>query len=232
MDSPRPWPNWMLSWVCSATIHGVLILGAALVAIGSMVGDDFSGEEDGDHVVSLAPRPERIDPLSSAPVSTVTWDSDVRAAMRSAAEQKKPLLVFSTVGPSDGYACLGGVREYMGQYESAVPLYTRAHRLDPQFDMALHFMGRALVALGRYDEAEIAFKRRLGLRPRSDMTRFYLACLYGKTGRYVEARKVWAELMEINPAFSVQHFTASLPYADPSWLDGVIDGLRQANIPI
>ena len=109
-------------------------------------------------------------------------------------------------------------------------LFTRGHRLDPQFDMALHFMGRALVALGRYDEAEIAFKKRLTFRPKSDMTRFYLACIYGKTGRHVEARKIWAELKEINPAFSVQHLVASLPYADPSWLDDIIDGLRQANI--
>jgi adenylate cyclase len=138
-----------------------------------------------------------------------------------------------SLGPNfaDGYACLGGVREYMGQFESAVALYTRAHRLDPQFDMALHFMGRALLPLGRYDEAEIAFKRRLALRPSSDMSRFYLACVYGKTGRYVEARQIWAELMEINPAFSVQRFVTALPYANSSWLDGLVDGLRQANIP-
>jgi adenylate cyclase len=113
-----------------------------------------------------------------------------------------------------------------------VALYTRAHRLDPQFDMALHFLGRALLALGRSDEAEIAFKRRLGLRPRSDHTRFYLACIYGKTGRPDEARKTWAELLEINPAFSVQHFKTSLPYADPGWLDGILDGLRQAGIAV
>jgi adenylate cyclase len=131
---------------------------------------------------------------------------------------------------AEGYACLGGVREYMGQNESAVALYTRGYRLDPQFDMALHFMGRALVALGRYDEAEIAFKKRLTFRPTSDMTRFYLACIYGKTGRHVEARKVWAEIMEINPSFSVPHLVKSLPYADPRWLDEIIEGLRQAGI--
>ena len=38
--------------------------------------------------------------------------------------------------------------------EDAVALYTRAYRLDPQFDMSLHFLGRALLALGRFDEAE------------------------------------------------------------------------------
>ena len=62
------------------------------------------------------------------------------------------------------------------------------------------------------------------------MTRFYLACIYGKTGRHVEARKAWAEIMEINPRFSVPHLVESLPYADPGWLDEIIDGLRQAGI--
>jgi adenylate cyclase len=133
---------------------------------------------------------------------------------------------------AEGYVCLGGVREYMGQCESAVALYTRGHRLDPQFDMALHFMGRALVILGRYDEAEIVLNKRLALRPTSDMTRFYLACIYGNTGRHAEARKVWAELMQINPEFSVPRLLESLPYADPGWLDGVIDGLRQAGIAV
>jgi adenylate cyclase len=133
---------------------------------------------------------------------------------------------------ADGYGGLGNVHEYQGKYESAVALYTRTHRLNPQFDMALHFLGRALLALGRYNEAEVAFKRRLAIRPRTDMTRFYLACLYGKTGRFKEARKIWAELLEINPTFSVQHFKTSLPYSDPGWLDGILDGLRQANIAV
>jgi adenylate cyclase len=48
--------------------------------------------------------------------------------------------------------------------------------------MALHFLGRALLALGRFREAETAFKRRLTLAPTSDMTRFYRACLYALPG--------------------------------------------------
>jgi hypothetical protein len=36
--------------------------------------------------------------------------------------------------------------------------------------------------------------------------------------------------MAINPKFSANHFVDVLPYADPSWLDGVLDGLRQAGI--
>jgi hypothetical protein len=43
---------------------------------------------------------------------------------------------------------------------------------------------------------------------------------------------VWADLMEINPTFSIKHFKTSLPYADPGWLDGIIDGLHKAGIAI
>src|SRR3712207_6760174 len=56
---------------------------------------------------------------------------------------------------ADAYAGLGNIRDFQGRHEDAVALYRQAHRLDPQFDMALHFLGRALLALGRFDEAEI-----------------------------------------------------------------------------
>ena len=133
---------------------------------------------------------------------------------------------------ADAYTGLGNIRDFQGRHEDAVALYTRAHRLDPQFDMSLHFLGRALLALGRFDEAEIAFKRRLTLAPRSDMTRFYLACLYGRTGRHDEARRYWRETLEVNPNFSVEHLRRTLPYRDPALLDRLMDGLRNAGIAI
>src|SRR5918994_4586211 len=99
--------------------------------------------------------------------------------------------------------------------------------LDPQWDMALHFMGRALLAVGRFEEAETAFKRRLTFQPRSDMSRFYLAGLYARTGRHEEAHRYWRELLEVNPSFSVEHLKRSLPYRDPAVLDRLVDGLRE-----
>ena len=111
-------------------------------------------------------------------------------------------------------------------------LYKRAYRIDPQWDMALHFMGRALLALERFDEAEAAFKRRLTFAPRSDMSRFYLASLYGRTGRREEAREVWDELLEVNPSFSVEHVRQSLPYRDATQFDRFLEGLGQAGIAV
>jgi adenylate cyclase len=131
---------------------------------------------------------------------------------------------------ANGYVELGNVRHFMGEHESAAGLYTQANRLDPQFDLALHFLGRALLALKRFDEAEAAFRRRLTLVPRSDMTRLYLASLYGHTGRHVEARQMWRELLEIKPDFSVEHFRRILPYRDPAVFDWFMDGIRVAGI--
>lgn len=38
----------------------------------------------------------------------VRWFSDLGEARRQAAAQRKPLLIFSTMGPLNGYVCLGG----------------------------------------------------------------------------------------------------------------------------
>lgn len=133
---------------------------------------------------------------------------------------------------ASGHTALGSIRDFQSQFEEALPYYTRAHRLDPQFDLSLHFLGRTLLNLGRFDEAEIAFKRRLALAPRSDMTRFYLACLYGRTGRAEEARRYWHEVFEVNPSFSIDHFKRAMPYKDPTVLNRLIDGLREAGISL
>jgi adenylate cyclase len=111
-----------------------------------------------------------------------------------------------------------------------VPLYVQAQRLDPQWDMALHFMGRAQLALDRFDEAEASFRRRLSLSPHSDMSRFYLAAIYARTGRPDDARRMWQELLNVNPTFSAEHLRRTLPYRDPSVFGRLVDALRKAGI--
>jgi adenylate cyclase len=146
------------------------------------------------------------------------------------AERHAERAIELDVNSPDGYTGLGNVREFQGRPQEAVPLYTRAYRLDPQWDMALHFLGRSLLSLEHFDEAETAFKRRLTFSPHSDMTRFYLACLYGRTGRHEEARAMWQDLLRVNPGFSIDHLRQSLPYEDPKWFERNVDGLTQAGI--
>ena len=59
---------------------------------------------------------------------------------------------------------------------------------------------------------------------------FYLACVYARRGRYEEARRLWNELIAINPAFSIEHYRRTLPYADPTTFDRVIEPLKDAGI--
>jgi adenylate cyclase len=132
----------------------------------------------------------------------------------------------------DSYTVLGNTLDFQGRHAEAVPLYIRASRLDPQWDMALHFMGRALLALDRFDEAETAFKRRLTFSPRSDMSRFYLAALYARSGRADDARAMWREVMEVNPDFSVEHLSRTLPYHDPNVLGRLIESLRGVGLDV
>ena len=106
------------------------------------------------------------------------------------------------------------------------------NHIDPQYELALHFLGRAQFGLKRYGEAEVSFRRRLTRNPRSDMTRAFLASLYGHTERHEEAGEMWREVLEINPDFSLEHFRRVLPYRDPAWFDRFVDGLRKAGVPV
>ncbi len=110
-------------------------------------------------------------------------------------------------------------------------MFEQALRLDPQYDLALQFLGRAQFGLRRYEAAEASFKRRLIHKPRSDMSRAFLASLYGHLGRLDEARQAWREVMEINPDYSAAHSRRVLPYRDPAWFDHFAEGLKKAGLP-
>lgn len=132
----------------------------------------------------------------------------------------------------DSHTALGNALDFQGRHAEAIPHYEAAARVDPQWDMALHFMGRALLAQDRYDEAETVLKRRLTLSPRSDMSRFYLAALYARSSRVDEARAMWRELMDVNPSFSVEHLSRTLPYRDPAVIGRLTTALRDAGITL
>ena len=118
---------------------------------------------------------------------------------------------------------------FKGHYERAIGLFEQAMKLDPEFDLWIQHWGRSQLALERYDDAEASFRRRLIRMPRSDVTRVYLASLYGYTGR-MSRLEMWRELMEINPAFSVEHPMRLMPYADPAPLERFAEGLRRAGL--
>jgi adenylate cyclase len=131
---------------------------------------------------------------------------------------------------SQAYGALGGVQHFAGQHERSIEALEQALRLDPQFHVWMHSLGRAQFTLARYADAEATFKRRLIYMPGSDVTRAYLASLYGHTGRHDEARRLWEELMTINPDYSIERARRILPYRDPAPFEHFVQGLRMAGL--
>ena len=131
---------------------------------------------------------------------------------------------------SQAYGALGSVLHFAGQQGRALEALEQALRLDPQFHVWMHALGRVQFTLERYADAEATFKRRLIHMPTSDITRAYLASLYGHTGRHDEARRLWEELMAINPRYTVEHSRRVLPYRDATPFEHFVQGLRNAGL--
>ena len=131
---------------------------------------------------------------------------------------------------SEAHGGLGFILHFTGRHEPSIACFEQALRLDPQFHLWLHALGRSQFALGRYAEAEATFKRRLIHMPKSDVTRAYLASLYGHTGRVDEARRLWDELKAINPQYTPELTLRILPYTDRAPLEQFVAGLRKAGL--
>ncbi len=116
-----------------------------------------------------------------------------------------------------------------GRPALALELMALAERLNPHVpDWYLAHRGYALHALRRYDEAARCFERQLS-RPYWDAC--FLAACHARLGRMAEAHEAIASARGAMPGLSLGAFAARVPFAVPSDLDHVLDGLRAAGVP-
>lgn len=136
-------------------------------------------------------------------------------------------------GPSyfGAYMCHGQVLDFTGRHAAAIDAFQRALRLDPGSDLLIHLIGRAQFGAGLLADAARSFERRIVRAPRTDMSRAYLASVRGAEGDVSEARRLWSEILDINPAFSIDRLRMVLPYRDASWFDRFAGGLAAAGLP-
>ena len=133
---------------------------------------------------------------------------------------------------AEGHALLANVRDFTGRSAEAVELFSASMRLDPEYpDQYLHFLGRAHFNLGHDGEAIAIFRRRIERNPKTDVTRVLLAAALGHLGRPGEARAVWDELLEVNPGYSLEHLSETMPYADAKPIERIFAGLKTAELP-
>ncbi len=94
-------------------------------------------------------------------------------------------------------------------------------------------LGFANYVAGHYEEAIAQLTEAIGRNPKALWMRAHLAASYGQLGRDEEARNATAAVLEINPEFSIEHWSRSfgISFKDPGDLEHYLDGLREAGLP-
>jgi adenylate cyclase len=130
------------------------------------------------------------------------------------------------------HAQLALMHIHSDETELAIKLLKRAFRLNPippphYYD----FLAMAHMNNGKYEKAiELSEK---GLRDNPDQIGIYftLTACYSALNRIEEAHNTVDEILRINPNFSLEYYSKTLPYKNQETLDKYIDALRKAGLP-
>lgn len=122
----------------------------------------------------------------------------------------------------------GWVRFFARSYEEALPFYRRVLTVDPDYHVALWFLGEALVELERYDEGIGALRRALELSNRSSRLLAYLGYACGRAGRRAEAEEILEELKRREQERYVPPYFPALVLSGLDRVEEVLDRLEEA----
>jgi adenylate cyclase len=116
-----------------------------------------------------------------------------------------------------------------GRPDLAIQLMDKAELLNPCVPhWYLSHRGYALHALRRYDEAAQSFERQT---PRPYWDTCFLAACYTQLGRAAEARGCIADALREMPDLVSTALAERIPHMDPSDVEHLLEGLRQAGFP-
>ena len=88
----------------------------------------------------------------------------------------------------------GWVRFFARRFDEALPFYQKVLNIDPEYHVALWFLGETLVEMGRYDEGVAALRQALERAGRTARLLGYLGYACGRAGRTAEALGLLSEL--------------------------------------
>ncbi len=100
---------------------------------------------------------------------------------------------------------LGGLLAGSGRLPEAIPHFTEALRLRPDYPQARVGLGSALASLGRLDEARAQFEEALRLRPDFADAHYNLGLILRATGHIPEAAAQFTEALRLKPSFPEAH---------------------------
>jgi len=153
----------------------------------------------------------------------------MRQHEKSIAELEKAIALNPNV--ADNHAWLGFALHLNGKHKEALVEIKKAIRLNP-FPPNIYFLylGNAYMYEGMYDESIVAYKKALRIQPNNLFTHIRLAAIYSLLGREEEAHAETAEVLKINPKFSLEHFSKTIPFKNQSDTDYLINALRKAGL--
>jgi adenylate cyclase len=120
---------------------------------------------------------------------------------------------------------------YAGRPKEAITMCKEAIRLDP-IPVSLYYQSltNAYCLTGQYEEAIAAGKKATSLGPDNLVAHAFLAAAYSLHGREEEARMEAAEVLRINPKFSIDSWTKTMPYKNEADKELTIGALRKAGL--
>jgi tetratricopeptide (TPR) repeat protein len=109
-------------------------------------------------------------------------------------EAKKQMEQELEIDPSNAGAeyVLGALAQQKQDWENAIPHFTRAAKLDPNFGDALIGLGTSLNAVKRYSEAIPPLESAVKLEPKNPAPHYLLAIAYTRSGRKQDGEKEFA----------------------------------------
>jgi adenylate cyclase len=145
------------------------------------------------------------------------------------AELEKAIALNPNV--AENHALFGYVLHLNGRNKEALVEIKKAIRLNP-FPENYYFMylGHAYMYERMYDESIAAYKKALRIQPNNLFTHLRLAAVYSLLGREEEVHTEAAEVLRINPKFSLEYFSKTIPFKNQSDTEYLINALRKAGL--
>ncbi len=126
---------------------------------------------------------------------------------------------------------LGLTLRYGGRSEEAIPVIKKAIRLNPIAQSGYLFnLGLSYLNCGRYEDAIEVSKKATIQEPNNLFAQLALTAAYSLSGRDEKARSAASELLRIDPDFSVENYSKTLPYKNQADRELVINALRKAGL--
>jgi TolB-like protein len=92
-------------------------------------------------------------------------------------------------------------------------------------------LGRAYFMTGQYDESIATWKKSLKANPDFLLAHLYLAACYSSINRDVEALASANEVLRINPKFTIESYSKTIPYRNKADVERELAALRKAGLP-